>query len=174
MYINAAINPAEIVNQLFPNLWIFIAHLIATIVLLFLLTKWVYNPFRKSMRERRNFIKEKINDAVFKQAKANKNQAISLQKINDAKEEANQIIMMAKKEASDQKLDILNEAKQEAKIISENSKKSILEDREKANEDIKNKISEISILAAAKILNKEIDHKTHEELVKKSIEELMK
>ena len=68
----AAVDPNQIINQLFPNLWIFITHVIATIILLILLTRWVYNPFRKAMRQRRFLIQQRINEAVVKEAEANK------------------------------------------------------------------------------------------------------
>lgn len=33
------VNPAEVVNQLFPNLWILIAHLLATVTLLIMMVR---------------------------------------------------------------------------------------------------------------------------------------
>ena len=166
------INPAEIVNQLFPNLWIFIAHLLATIVLLLLLTKWVYNPFRKAMRARRKIIQDKLDDAAIKQAVANAEKIQSTKLLNQAKTEADAIIVSAKYEAEHKKIIILNDAQQEIQNLNKQAKIAIAQNKIKEQENIKNAIISLAFDAADNILKKEIDQKEHKKLINDFIKEL--
>ncbi|WP_375317635.1 hypothetical protein [Spiroplasma endosymbiont of Virgichneumon dumeticola] len=68
---NAIVSGDDIVNQLFPNLPVFIAHIFASVILLLVLWRWVYAPFRKALHGRHLAIKDKLDDASSKQSLAN-------------------------------------------------------------------------------------------------------
>ncbi|WP_368486323.1 F0F1 ATP synthase subunit B [Spiroplasma sp. DGKH1] len=166
------IEPAEIINQLFPNLWVFIAHVIATIVLLTLLTKWVYNPFRKAMRARRNKIREILQDAADKQAKANYDQKEATSLLTTAKVEANTIVATARSEAENRKHQIIDAAKKEAVHLNEQMKKEIEKEKEQYKDDIRKSIIEVAFDAAGQLLSKEISKDEHKKIVENFIDNL--
>ena len=56
----------DIRNALFPNLPTFIAHVIATIILLTIISVLGYKPFKKAQNEKFNYIKKQIEDANMK------------------------------------------------------------------------------------------------------------
>ena len=166
------INPAEVVNQLFPNLWILLAHVFATITLLILLTRWVYNPFRRAMRRRRQFIQNLITEAREKQTEAAQNQNVSRQMLVDAKTNAQKIVLNAREEAEEKKLYILQGARKEIEALNQNAKLSIAKEREASQEAIRQSIASVAFEVAETILRKEIDQKTHAELIEESIDDL--
>ena len=166
------INPAEVVNQLLPNLWIFLAHLLATIMLLILITRWAYNPFRKAMRARRQMIKNIIDEARGKETTAivNANKAAKL--LTNAKTEALQIVSAAKDEAEEKKLIILGAAREEINTLNEHAKMSLVKEREASQEQIRKLVTEIAFDAAQAILSETIDTKKHKELINNFIKEI--
>lgn len=166
------IEPAEIINQLFPNLWVFIAHVIATVILLILLSKWVYNPFRKAMRARRNKIRELIQDAAEKQAKATIDQKEASKLLTTAKVEANSIIVAARTEAEAKRHQVLETAKAEVMQLNEQAHKEIQKEKEQYYDDIRKSIINVAFYAAEQLLGKEINKEKNEKLVEEFIKEL--
>ncbi|WP_338965011.1 F0F1 ATP synthase subunit B [Spiroplasma endosymbiont of Sarcophaga carnaria] len=166
------IEPAEIINQLFPNLWIFIAHVIATIILLILLSKWVYNPFRKAMRARRNKIRELIQDAADKQAKATIDQKEASKLLTTAKVEANGILADARTEAETKRHQVLETAKAEVVRLNEQAHKEIQKEKEQYKDDIRKSIINIAFNAAEQLLENEITKEKNEKLVEDFIKDL--
>lgn len=172
LYFNAAVEPAEIVNQLFPNLWVFIAHLIATIVLLLLLTKWVYNPFQKAMQARSQFIQNKISSAIAKETNANMHEKTSMKLLESAQDQAQTIINKAAQEAENKKLYILESARREINNLNEQNTITLSNRRQALDKKIKTSIIENSFLVASEILKTEIEEKRHRELIDDFIKNL--
>ncbi|WP_374696628.1 F0F1 ATP synthase subunit B [Spiroplasma endosymbiont of Polydrusus formosus] len=166
------IEPSQIINQLFPNLWIFIAHIIATIILLILLSKWVYNPFRKAMCARRNKIRELIQDAAEKQAKATIDQKEASKLLTKAKVEANNIIASARTEVETKRHQVLETAKAEVMQLNEQAHKEIQKEKEQYYDDIRKSIINVAFNAAEQLLEKEISKEKNEKLVEEFIKEL--
>lgn len=155
----------EVIAQLFPNLPNFIAHVLATIIILVLLTKWVYKPFRNSVDNRRAKINELLDEAVDKQTKANKdrNQAASL--LNDAKSQSSLILKNARADADVQRLKILDEATKQATTLQSQAKNSILKERLDAQSEIKQTIIDVAFQAAQEILKEDVNSKKNQALV---------
>lgn len=162
----------EIINQLFPNIPILIAHVIATIVLLLVLWRWVYNPFRRLLNSRHLEIKNKLDDAASKQALANQDRGAAIQMINSAKTEADNIVNDAKTKAYDERKEIIDKANEEASRITNQSKHDIVRQRKEAEKQIKQEIETISLEVAKKILAQEITAKKHQKLIDDFINEI--
>lgn len=120
---NIAINATtqgvpKIIESLFPNLPNFIAHLLATIVLVIVLAKLVYKPYKQMIEKQRQKITEVLSDAIEKQTQANIKikQANSL--LEEAKTESVSIINTARVDAEIQKNKIIDNANLQVKIFS--------------------------------------------------------
>lgn len=161
----------EIINQLFPNIPILIAHVISTIVLLLVLWRWVYNPFRKMLNARHQEIKSKIDEASSKQALANQDRSEAIARLNSAKEAADDIIISARSKAYDDRKEIIDKANEEAMRITNQSKRDLIRQRHEAEKQIRQEIEDISLEVAKKILAEEISSKKHQKLIDEFIDE---
>lgn len=161
----------EIINQLFPNIPVLIAHVISTIVLLLVLWRWVYNPFRKMLNARHQSIKGKLDDAASKQALANQDRNEAIARLNSAKTEADDIVSNAKTKAYDDRKEIIDKANEEAMRITNQSKHDLIRQRHEAEKQIKQEIEDISLEVAKKILEQEINPKKHQKLIDQFIDE---
>lgn len=168
----AAPTAEGIVNQLFPNVWVFIAHTLATIALLFILSKLVYQPFKRMMRERRNKIKTILVNANEKYEDANKKNNLNTQILTKTKNSVNKIIDDATKKVNLKKDQILNDAKGQSNKIILEAKKQILEENQKNKKKIKETISKSSVLIASKIIEKELKITDHKKIIDKFINDV--
>lgn len=101
----------DITTNLLPNIWIFISHLIAFIVLLIVITFLVWKPTKKFLTKKKSLINKTLDDAKKISDEANNNLNISKQSKINAIEEANMILKNAHNNASK----IINYAKDDAK-----------------------------------------------------------
>lgn len=168
----SVINGDEIIDQLFPNIPILIAHVVSTIILLLVLWRWVYNPFRRALNARHIEIKSKLDDAASKQALANQDRGEANERLNSAKIEADSIVSDAKNKAYDERKEIIDKAHEEAMRITNQSKHDILKQRKEAQKQIKSEIEAISLEVAKKILTQEINQKKHQKIIDDFIDKI--
>lgn len=101
----------DIITNLFPNVWVFVSHLIAFAVLLFVMMIFVLKPTKKFLAKKKSFIDKTLNDAKKTNNEASNNLNIAKQSKIAAIEKANITI----KEAQDNAYKIINKAKIDAK-----------------------------------------------------------
>lgn len=150
------VDSKEILNSLMPQPWIFLAHVIASIVLIVILLWLVYKPASKAIQKRKDYINQQIT-----QASDTKKQAdMALVEANSFKEqaisEATTITTNAKNKASL----IIQEAKASAKEESKQIKKQVQMQLEKQEKDLRknihNEIIDTAFVVAEEILKKNI------------------
>lgn len=93
-------------------------------------------------------------------------------KIQDARDEGQMIVDFARKRAEEKSDTIISEAKKEAEYIKQKANNEITKEKEQAFNNIKSEISEIAVLAASKVIEKDIDKAKHEDLIENFIKEV--
>lgn len=139
--------------------------LINTVLVFLLLKKLLFKPVLGIIESR----EQDIQDNLAKGEIA-KNQGISLkteyeEKITRAKDEGQEIIKQATLRAEQKSTEIIFGAKEEATSLKEKATKDIDQERQKVMNEIKDDISDIALLAASKVIEKDIDKEKHEELI---------
>jgi F-type H+-transporting ATPase subunit b len=164
----------DVVKDLFPNLPNFIAHVISTIIILLVLAKLVYKPFRKTVENRRTKINELLDDAAYKQTLANKDRHDAKKILNDAKKESQDILQSARLEADRSKTSIISSARDEASNIQAHAKNAINQERKEAQDQIKQQVISLAFTAAEKVLEQNVSGPQNEKLIKEFIENIDK
>lgn len=152
--------------------WELVIQIINTIILFWILKKILFKPVLDIIDARENAIKADI--ATGEQAK---NEGLALkaeyeQKLSVAKNEGQEIIKQATLRAEQKSEEIISTAKEEAINIKDKANRDIAQEKEKVMNELKNDISNIAILAASKVIEKDIDQAKHEEMINKFIEEV--
>lgn len=152
--------------------WELIIQIINTIILFVVLKKILFKPVLDIIDSREQGIKNDI--AIGEEAKK---KGLSLkeeyeQKISVAKNEGQEIIKQATLRAEQKSEEIISTAKEEANNLKERASQDIERERQKVMNELKNDISSIAILAASKVIEKDIDQAKHEEMINKFIEEV--
>ena len=143
-----------------------------TFLVFFIINKLLYKPVMKIIEAR-----EKDVQANITEGEKNRAEGISLkkeyeEKVGLAKREGQEIIKQATLRAESKSEELVTEAKQEAAHIKEKANEEIVKERQKAMNDIKSSVSDIALLAAAKVIEKDIDKAKHEELINNFINEV--
>lgn len=152
-----------------PEVFINIAN---TLVLFLILKKVLFKPVMKIMDEREADIKSDIEQGKKAKEEGLKFKSEYETKVGAARDEGQQIVEMAKRRAEEKSSEIIASAKREAENIKTKASADIEKERQQAYNDVKGEISSIALLAASKVIEKDIDKSKHEELIDEFIKEV--
>ncbi|WP_378951068.1 F0F1 ATP synthase subunit B [Pelosinus sp. sgz500959] len=149
-----------------------IAQIVNFLILVGILTKFAYKPLMKALEDRQNKIADSIDSAERERQEAEKLKLSYQQQLSDARAQAQAIVEKAEKLAEETKEEILKEARLESSRILKNVQAEVARERERALAEIKTEVVMLSMAAAAKIIDKNIDTETNASLVSNFIEQL--
>lgn len=148
-----------------------IVTLITFAILLALLKKFAWGPLKEVMDKRERDINQDIDDAEQAKLNAQKLEEENRKTLKQTQEEVQKILEDAKVQARKQQDEIINEAHVRANGMIETAQSEINSEKERALADINNQVSELSVLIASKVLQKEISEQDQKALVDKYIKE---
>lgn len=156
------------------NLVNMLVQLTATLVLYFILRKFLYFPIKDLLNKRQDYIMKNVEDSE----KNNLKSQVALRdyelKLKEAKKEANEIVDQAKKRADDIVNKSVSDVKEESRKIMEKADKELANKKSMAMDEMKGDMVNIAILAAEKLIGENISTKKDKEIIEKSIEEVGK
>ena len=158
--------------QLDPGL--FVWTILTFLLLLTVLTKFAWNPLLKMLKDREELIRSSLEDAEKAQTELAKLNAEGEKIINKARAEAQEILSQCKSSAATLKEETLKDAKEKAKVIADNAEKQILVEKEKAIEEIKSEVVNLSLSVAEKLIKKNISVEDNKALIDESLSQVKK
>ena len=141
--------------------------LINTLIIFILFRVFLYKPVCNILDKRKEMAAAEIAEAQKAKESAAKTEQEYLAKLADAKAEAAEIVKQANARAQAREDEIISEANQKAAEIRAKAEETIERDRKRAINEIKDEISDIVILAATKVVEKEISEKDNEDIISK-------
>ena len=147
------------------NLWNILISLANLFLLFLIIKKFLYKPVKKMIDTRKETV-----DAQYRRADEAEQTALSRKKeyedkLQGAKDEAEEIIQSAVLTAKDREKDILTDAKTEADRIIRRAEETAELEIKKAEGVIKHEIVEVSTKLSEKILGREITPEDHSALI---------
>ncbi|MFC0475839.1 F0F1 ATP synthase subunit B [Robertmurraya beringensis] len=148
-----------------------IFQLVAFLILLALLKKVAWGPLMGVMKQREEYVANEIENA-----EKNRQQAASYleeQKslIKQARQEAQQLLESAKKQADVQREEIISAARAESERLKEGAKQEIEQQKQHAVAAIREQVASLSVLIASKVIEKELTASDQEKLINQYIQE---
>lgn len=143
----------------------FIFYLINFLILVGILTKFLYRPFLDMLAKRKQSIKDALDNAELTNRRADEKMENYDRRIAKVEEEGREIIRNAKMKADAQARDIIDEANKQAADMIAKAETAIQKEKEKAMVDMKHEIAALAILAAEKIVEHEIQKVEQEAVV---------
>lgn len=166
LILSSCVEEQEIYDAILPNFIIICIHTLATIILIILSIWLVWNPTKKIISKRREYIEKNLNDS-----ESNKKESIARlleaeNKRMQAYEEAQLIIDRAKNEANYEGESILQLANDDAKMIYKNAKRDAKLLKQEIIKDNDKRINEIALSVCKTIIKKQITKKNNDRLIK--------
>lgn len=146
--------------------------IIAFGILYWLLSKYAFGPLFGVMEKRRQLVLEQMNTAESSRKAAEHQMEEQKAALQQARKEAYEIIEQARTTSSKQAEDIVQTAKTEASRLKDDALKDIESEKNKAIAALRTEVGGISVKIASKIIEKQVDEKSQEQLVDQYLKEV--
>ncbi|MDN7244751.1 F0F1 ATP synthase subunit B [Planococcus shenhongbingii] len=153
----------------FLNIGDIIATLVIFILLMLLLKKFAWGPLMGVMQQREDLIASEIETAEHSRQESQKLLEEQRSLLKEARTQAQEIVETAKKQGEVSRQDIIATARTEAGRMKDSAVQEIANEREKALAAVREEVVALSMLAASKVLNKEISVEDNRQLINETI-----
>ncbi|MBI2251507.1 MAG: F0F1 ATP synthase subunit B [Armatimonadetes bacterium] len=134
-------------------------------ILFFFLNIFLYKPLTSAIKEREGQIKNTLDEAEGLNIQAQSLKEDYEEKLKELKKEAQNLIKKAAEDGEKVKSEIINEAKKEAKYLTESAQSALKLQEREIFQKLKSQVAVLAVAMAEKILNENLNLKTHQELV---------
>lgn len=142
-------------------------------LILFLVIKhFLFDKVNAVLDSRKNEVENTYKEADAALVNAKQLETEYTDKLSAAKEESAEIVKNATKKAQLRSDEIIAEARGEARCILDKAEADIEKEKKRAVNQIKDEISDIAMSIASGVISKELDAKTHEQLIESFINEI--
>ena len=159
------------VQALGMSLTEFIFYLVNFLILVGVLGKFLYKPFLNLMETRKQSIVDALDNAEAVNRRADEKMANYDRKIAKLEAEGREIIKEAKIKAEEQANEIIEQANQRASQIMNRAEKEIEREREKAVLEMREQIAVLSLMAAEKIMERDVEVNGQDQIIEQVFEE---
>lgn len=141
------------------------------LILVGVLTKFLYKPFLEMLENRKQTIQDSFDNAAAVNKRADEKLANYDRRIANLEGEGREIVKNAKIKAETQAKDIIDEANAKTNEMMIQAEKAIEREKEKAVAEMKSHIAMLALLAAEKILEKSIEVEGQDQIINTIIEQ---
>ncbi len=156
--------------QVVPGLMVWT--LVAFVICLVVLKKYAFGPVQKGIDARRDYIRSSIEEADRAREEARSLLEEHRALIGQAKSQAEEILIEARKLASDQSERMRGELEEDRQRRIEETKRQIEQARVQAIGDIRRQVGELSLLAAEKITRMTLTGPDQQRLIDEALAEI--
>lgn len=141
-------------------------------IMVLVLAKFAFPPLVKVLEDRERKIRESIEQA--EQIKTDAEHLLKgyEEKLAEARAEAQKMIADGKELGERIRAEIVQKSEEEAKRMIAKAEEQINLDVEQARKDLRAEVGSISVDLASKVIERELDMKSHEELIEKYLSEV--
>jgi len=150
--------------------WVLVA-IVQFLLLFFLLQKFLWGPIQKTLQSRADRIREGLETAETAKRERTQMQAEVERLLADARRESAALSERAAQAAEAAAAEIRTQAKQEGDRIRERAKADAAQFHQQALSQLRGEVASLAVLAAGRILGKEVDAKAHQALIERSLDE---
>lgn len=150
----------------------FVFQLVNTFILYLILGKFLFGPVTSFMANRENEIKDQIQNAQTLEDEAHALITQYEKKLETADEEGKDIIKKQTQRAEGRAFEIIKTAEAEIETMKLNAHRELERERIKAVNELKDQISELTIMAASKVVEKDLNEADHKALIDQFINEV--
>ena len=152
------------------NIWDILISLLNLLLIFIIFKKFLYKPVRKVLDKRKEAIDSEYSEAEQAKLAAQSDRDTYEAKLRTAQDEADEMIKSAAKTADSRSAKILDDAKVKADGIIRQAHSEAQLEKQKAADEIKHEIADVSALIAEKMLEREISAEDHRDFIDSFIE----
>ena len=161
----------DVLNTLGINARDFIWHTINFLILLFLLTKFLYRPIVNMLDERSRRIQESLEAAERAQADVARADREREELLATTRREIGEMMAQAQSAAERIHSEARSTAQQEAQRIVETARQEADAERAQAMAELRREVASLAVSAAERVISRRLDDQTHRQLVEEFLDE---
>ena len=150
----------------------FLVEIVAFIVMVLILARWVYPRVMAAAEARQLAVAEQLSAAEKAREDAERRLREAEAQLREARGQASGIIEGANKTAEQLSVDARRRAEEEAKRIAENARKEIVAERDRALDGVRAEVADLVVAATQKVVGEALDGDRHRRLIDRAIEEV--
>jgi F-type H+-transporting ATPase subunit b len=143
--------------------------IVCFLITLFVLKRYAFGPIQKMIDDRRERIRQSIQEAEHARAEARRLLEEHRSLIGQARREAEEILSEARRVADAQRERVKEETEADRQRRLEETRRQIEAETQRALEQIRGEVAELTLLATAKVTGKVLDAKDHRRLVDEAV-----
>lgn len=151
--------------------WNLLFSAITVLVLFLILKKFFFEKVHNFMEERENEVRAQFETAEENNRLAEQKLIDYEEKIKNYQSEGREIIKAARDDAKIQAQSIIDDAKDNARKMIEQSETEIARQKNSARQELKEEIGSLAVMAAERILEKELSDRNQSDIVDRIIKE---
>lgn len=137
------------------DIWNLLFTVINVLILYLLMKKFLFQPVLAVLEKREEMIASHMEEARKNQKEAEELKTDYEAKLQNAREEAQAVVHNARTLAEQERKGILMQAQKESEQLMEHTKGVIAAEKERAQQEVKDEIAALAVLAARKIMEGE-------------------
>lgn len=149
-----------------------LAQIVNFILLIGLLYWLLYKPVRNFMDNRTAEIEQQIKTAEENQIAAEALRLELEEQVKDSRKQAREFLDEATKRADQIQAEMIEEARTEAAALIARAQEVTELEKEKAWNELKDQVAELSLLLASKVINESLDQAQHQALIDQTVNNL--
>lgn len=146
--------------------------LVAMLVLFILLSYLLFNPARKLIQKRKEFIQSQLDEAARAQSDAMSMKSQYDEKLSKVDAEAADLLADARRKALDREKEIVDKASQEAHQIKVRAEKEAELEKNRVRDEVKQEMVQVASAMAGKFVAASIDEKEQAQLIDETLKEM--
>ncbi len=150
--------------------WVLVA-IVQFGLLFYLLQRFLWGPVTKALDARAQRIREGLDNAEAAKRERTQMQAEVERLLNEARREASAIAERTTQAAEAAAAQIRTQAKADGDRLRERAKTDAEQLHQQALSQLRAEVASMAVLAASRILGREVDAKTHQALIERSLDE---
>lgn len=147
----------------------FVIEVIAFLLMIFVLGRWVYPRVMAAAEGRQRQIGEQLAaaDRQRQEAEARLNDAEA--RLNEARARGAEILEGANKTGEQIRADLRGRAEEDARRVIDNARRDIEAERQKAIDSVRGEVAELVVAATEKVVGETLDEQRHRSLIERAI-----
>lgn len=153
------------------NGWQLLVQLIAFIAFVFLLWRFALGPIVRVLDQRQDRIRESLEAAERMQAELKETQARNEEAMAQARREAQEVLSSARQNAEQIEARAREKAEASADEFLNRAQETLRQETAQARQTLRQEVADLAVMAAGKILHKEIDASDQRDLIERTLAE---
>ena len=141
--------------------------LVAMLALFILLSYLLFNPARKLIQKRKDYIESQLSEAA-----SAKDEALAMKKLAKVDDESTELISQARQKAKERAGEIVNEAGDEAHRILARAEKEVALEKDKVRDEMKQEMVQVASMMAGKLVSESISEEAQAKLIEETCNEM--